>query len=134
MVYLSKNFFRIALLALCFMFVIYGSISANHTKHLDHEIALEKNDFDLEKVKLELRELMNEYSSTLNKQHHEQIIFSLESKLKSLISQHPKHEDEILKVARAMIKKDNHNWIIFRNETQLKIQVIPDKPATSKND
>ena len=118
------NFAKLSLLGLVFLCCFYSNVFAiNADAQLDIHKVEYHEDFDLEKIKEALRGLMNEYTKSTNKQHQKQIVLSLESKLKSQINEFPKHEKEILQAARTMIKESSYNWIILRNEKQLKINV-----------
>ena len=75
---------------------------------------------------------MTKYASTTEKREKTAFVHTLESTLLRQVNTYPKHEGEILDAARAMIKTEGLNWIIFRNETQLRIKVVPNQAFESK--
>ncbi len=118
------DFARFSCLGLILLCCFSNTVSASSVDYAYHTLQVDiHDDFDIEKIKQELSGLMNEYTKSSDKQHQKQVVRTLESKLLSQINAYPKHEGEILEAARTMIKKANHNWIILRNETQLKINV-----------
>ncbi len=110
---------------------VYAEMEHKNSQNNNFAISIHE-EYDLKRITGEWNEIMQSYSSKMEKAELTEIVYALESTLLRQVNTYPKHEKEILDAAKSMIKSAGLNWIIFRNKTQLRIRVVPEQEATSK--